>query len=129
MEDRPVTKVDYFTGNKQMSFPKFDNEFNDWMQNGEFTMLDKEIVDHELSETGDTDKFSGIFQPMQAAKVALKPEGQRIWQWYSLISKQQLQLDDVVVFEKVKYRVFGQSPYINITGFNSYDLAEAFHSL
>jgi hypothetical protein len=112
-----------------MSYPKFGNEFGDWLTRGKFTLLDKSVVDHEVVETGDETLFSGIFQPMKATVVALKPEGQRTWKWDSLITSKALELDDVILYKSVKYRVFAKQDYKDITGYNVYDIAEAFHTL
>ena len=110
-----------------MSFPKFGNEFNDWNQVGKFILITKTLVDYEVSESGDKIRFSGIFYPMKNQQISLKPEGQRAWRWWSLITSQPLAMDDIVEYSNVQYRVFSKADWSFIAGKYTYDLAEAFH--
>lgn len=110
-----------------MSFPKFGAEFNDWNEIGKFTLVTKAMVDFETQEIGDSVIFSGILYPMKAQQIALKPEGQRAWKWWGLISEKELSVDDVVEYHDIQYRVFAKTDWSYISGKYLYDLAEAFH--
>ena len=112
-----------------MGFPKFGNEFNDWNQPGKFILITKVLQDFEVAEVGDKVSFSGIFYPMKPQQIALKPEGQRTWKWWSLISKQKLEMDDIVEYHCIQYRVFSKADWSFTAGRYLYDLAEAFHEL
>jgi hypothetical protein len=112
-----------------MSYPAFGNEFGDWESNAHFTLVSKTIVDFELAESGDSIEFDGILQPLKSQQVNQKPEGQRIWRWWSLITEQELKMDDVVNFNHIDYRVFAKEDFSDITGRYVYELAEAFHTI
>jgi hypothetical protein len=112
-----------------MSYPMFSNEFSDWEHPAHFTLVKKKIVDHEVIEFGDSIQFDGVFYPMKPQQVVLKPEGQRTWQWWTLLTPKELMMDDVVTFNNIEYRVFGKQDFWHISGEYIYDLAEAFHSL
>lgn len=67
----------------------------------------------------------GVIQTMSPAQLAMKPEGQRTWQWRKLhmLPKPRLILDGIVVIRKVRYRVMDvedNSQY----GVVSYDIQE-----
>ena len=112
-----------------MSFPGFGTEFNEWMKQEKFIKVTKEVEDYELVESGNTVEFTGLFVPMSAQKVALKPEGQRTWRWWTLITSQELSMDDVVINKEVEYRVFGKEDYFEHIHHYNYELAEAFHEV
>lgn len=81
----------------------------------------------EISEQLNPYSFDGVFQPMKAFEISLKPEGQRQWRWYNLHSKTglPLSLDDILYYLNSKYRVAGIWDY-NQFGYYQYELVQDF---
>lgn len=112
-----------------MSFPIFNNEFGDWEKTGSFKLIHKEIIDHELQETGNGILFNGLFYSMKPQEIMFKPEGQRTWRWFTLITSQVLKIDDIVQFNCLDYRVFRKQDFYDHAGKYIYDIAEGFREL
>lgn len=78
-----------------------------------------------LEEFLNTFRTQGVIQTLSPAQLAMKPEGQRTWQWRKLhtLSEPRLKLDDIIYIYKIRYRVMDMednSQYSVI----SYDLQE-----
>ena len=66
-------------------------------------------------------------QPLSGQALQIKPEGQRHWKWVLLHTdlSVRLELDDVVYFQELRYRVLHKSNTIQY-GYQSFHLAEDF---
>lgn len=78
-----------------------------------------------LEEFLNTFRTQGVIQTLSVAQLAMKPEGQRTWQWRKLhtVSEPKLKLDDLIVIKKIRYRVMSMEDN-NQYGVISYDLQE-----
>ena len=112
-----------------MSFPNMSEAFQDWQTATEFRKVTKTTTDFETVETTEEDRFSGMFFPLDAQKIAFKPEGQRQWKWWGLLSVKQLALDDIVVDQDdKKYRVTAVKDWMALAGYYEYDITEGFNN-
>ena len=112
-----------------MSFPAFGNEFSNWEQPVTFNVITKTIVDHETVETSTSISGSGVVYTSNAQEIALKPEGQRTWKFYHLITAvTELQLDDIIQCnDNKRYRIMGKEDWSQ-AGFYDYDMTEAYNA-
>lgn len=109
-----------------MSFPDMSREHADWARTEKFTRVGKVTQDHEISEDlSDVEPFDGIFYQHTAQEISWKPEGQRQWIWWHLITSKELALDDLVLKDGVKYRVWQKTNWTQ-AGFWEYEIGESF---
>jgi hypothetical protein len=107
-----------------MGFPDMSNEFGDWQAMVTLSRIVKTVTDYETVETAANEMLEAIIYPMKPQQVSYKPEGQRAWRWFNIITKTTLAIDDIVQnSEGVKYRIFAKTDY-RVAGFYLYDIAE-----
>ena len=107
-------------------FPDMGDAFAEWSEATDFQLITKSVQDHEVREAAEPVIFDMLIVPMRAQQVAIKPEGQRSWRWWTGISDYKLGIDDVVCDEDgVKYRVTAIDNY-KVAGFYAYELTEAY---
>lgn len=90
-------------------------------------VVKQKVQDHESVEAGvELEEISIVLTPMPPQRIAIKPEGQRHWKWWSGTSKTKLELGWMLrdprggkVFEVLEESDWRQA------GFYSYGLAEA----
>lgn len=87
--------------------PQMGDVLPSWFQTLTFTLVTKSLVDYEVQEVLATITTQGVRQPMTAQDLQIKPEGQRAWKWETLhcLPNVKLKIDDIVIFDNVKYRV------------------------
>ena len=106
----------------------------------QFRRMVKTVVDFEVIETVDTsygfggygdDKydtppFVGVLVPLPESRLFIKPEGQRGWKWWTLLTRSTLAKDDVVIDKQGKrFRVMVDQDWSG-GGFYEYQLTEGF---
>lgn len=90
-------------------------------------VIKQKVVDHEAVEAGvDLEEISIVLTPTPAQKIAIKPEGQRAWKWWTGSTTAKLDLGwmlrdpkDGRLFEVMEKSDWGQA------GFFVYELTEA----
>lgn len=72
-----------------------------------FTKVTKSLLNYSVTEVETSYDMMGVRQPLSAQKLAMKPEGQRQWQWEMIHAFPDLILipDEIIVFNTVRYRV------------------------
>jgi len=109
-----------------MPFPDMSDAFLDWQSSVKFSLVTKEVDDFEIKETLEEYNFMGLFYPSTPQQIALKPEGQRTWKWWSLITQKKLNLDDIVKdINTTEYRVMSVYNWSQ-AGFYQYELTEKY---
>lgn len=85
----------------------------------------KAVANHEVIETlASAEAFEGLFAPMPAHKLMVKPEGQRSFKWWTLTTPKTLALDDIVQdHDGRQFRVMAVADW-GQAGFFVYDLTE-----
>lgn len=78
-----------------------------------FTTIQKTRKNFKIIEIPTETNFKGVWQPLSAQQLNMKPEGQRAWSWFQLHSCTTLVLnpDDVVKYEETQYRVMSKTDY------------------
>jgi hypothetical protein len=112
-------------GTGAVGLPNVSGAMGGWFQPMTFTLITKSVVNYQDVEGESEINFRGVWQPATSEVLKLKPEGQRAWPWYMVHSDTSLKLkvDDVIVYEDVKYRVMERTNY-NHYGYIMYIVVE-----
>lgn len=88
-------------------------------------LVTKEMLDGEVVETVEDIDTRGMLQPFTASQLAIKPEGQRTWDWSALhaLPDLTLTLDDIVTIFGRRFRVMTKKDY-TLYGYLRYELVE-----
>jgi hypothetical protein len=90
-------------------------------------LVTKSFTDYEDTSTFTDVTLNLFLGPMPPQAVSKKPEGQRAWRWYRLLTKKSdyaLKIDDVVVIGTHKYRIITVQPYENYGFYRRYDAVQ-----
>lgn len=82
-----------------MSFPDVSEAFSGLFEPIKFTIVSKAVDDdtHELKEQkSEPVTFLANLQPMDPAKVKTKPEGQRLYTWWTMFTSKMLDRDAII---------------------------------
>lgn len=87
--------------------PDVSGALQDYYQPMVFERVTKMVEGFQVVETGDPINFRGVAQPLSGRQLAIKPEGQRAWNWIMLHSDIALGLkpDDCVIWKGKQTRV------------------------
>lgn len=107
------------------TIPNMGTVLLDWFQNLTYEPVVKTVTAFQVVETATPISFWGIVQPLSGRQIALKPEGQRTWNWIAIYAQQQLSLttDDVIIFLGKQYRVMSQKSF-ELYSYFYYELVE-----
>ena len=88
-------------------------------------IIAKTMANEEVVETVTEYDTRGMLQPFTASQLALKPEGQRTWDWSGLhtLPDFEMKLDDVVTLFGRRFRVMFKKDY-SLYGYIRYELVE-----
>lgn len=107
------------------TLPDMSGALTDYFMPITITRVSKTVNGFQVKETPTTSDGRGVIQPFSAKQLAMKPEGQRAWNWFTLHCGPGLVLqpDEVFTMLGVQYRVKGQSDY-SLYGYVQYELIE-----
>ena len=75
-----------------------------------------------VTETTATVTFKGVIQPLDKEAIALKPEGERSWEWlqiHAIAGSLNLKTNDKIQFNANKYKIMALLDY-SASGFIEY---------
>lgn len=112
--------------------PNMRSTLAGWVRDLGLTRVDKTIVNFQTVETEVELPGRGVWQPLAATQLAIKPEGQRAWRWFMIhaTTDLKLQTDDVIKRAGSPYRVMADAGWDD-NGFklyhvvNDYDASSA----
>lgn len=92
----------------------------------QFAIIRKTSVDHEVVETkADLEFFQGVLEPTPAKNLLIKPEGERKWNWYTLRTRQLLELDDEIQdVDGRRYRLTSKTDWGSLGDYYEYEATE-----
>ena len=108
------------------SFPQVGGILPSWQKAMTLKKVTVTIVDFEDVKTTTDFEFQGVFEPMPAREIYLKPEGQRDWKRWSLWTKTGTEVhngDIIVDFKGLKFRVMKKADWAQ-GGYTKFDLVE-----
>jgi len=109
-----------------MALPNLRQALRNFGRPLQFAIIEKSVVDFEAVETTlDVKYLNGVMTPMTAQKLLIKPEGQRQWKWWEIITTTRLNLDWLLQDPAGKrYRIMSITDWSQ-AGFYTYELTEA----
>lgn len=107
--------------------PNMSSTIKGLMRPLRLVVVRKSVVDREVQEVEEEHYTQGVLVPLSGAKLEMKPEGQRSWNWSTLYANADLVLrnDDVVIYRGVRNRVMRNSDF-SAQGYMEYDLVSAY---
>lgn len=95
------------------ALPQMDSVLTSWLLPMVFGIVTKTYRGGRTFESEEQISFKGVWQPMSASKLQLKPEGQRSWKWFTVHSTPDLDLenDQRVIYRGNAYRVMERLNY------------------
>lgn len=114
---------DKLLGQNSGTVPDMSDVLTNWFQPMVFTKIVKEVINFQNVETPTEVDFQGVWQPLSAQKLMMKPEGQRKWSWFQVHAYTNLQLepDEVITYLGIQYRVMARYNY-DLYGYLEYHL-------
>jgi hypothetical protein len=105
------------------TLPNMESTMLDYFQAMTFETVVKTVVGFDVVETPTDVDFQGVWQPLSAQALMMKPEGQRAWKWFQVHAQVGLALqpDEVIKYQGVQYRVMARWDFA-IYGYNLYHL-------
>lgn len=95
------------------TLPNMKEALLDYFQPLTFTVVTKQVIDFENVETKTKVKTQGVFQPLSAQAVQMKPEGQRAWDWRKIhaVPGLVLAVDSIIIRNGTYFRVMARWDY------------------
>lgn len=117
-KDKPLSQVN---GN----VPNVNDAMLNWFQPMIFGIVTTEVANFQAAQEQEQVSFMGVIQPLTERQLLLKEEGQRARTWYWVHSDPSLKLevDSVIIYLGVQYRVMTHKDY-SLYGYVEYHLVE-----
>lgn len=99
---------------KYNGMPKMDLAFNGWQSSFSLKVVTQTIVDGFVTDTIQNVSYTGTIQPLNPELVALKPEGQRSWEWLQIHVKTgqyNLNVNDRILYNDIEYKIMAVKDY------------------
>lgn len=95
------------------ALPQMGGVLQSWLLPMVFGIVTKTYRGGRTFESEEKLNFKGVWQPMSASKLQLKPEGQRSWKWFTVHSEPSLDLknDQRIIYKENAYRVMERLDY------------------
>lgn len=109
-----------------MAIPNMRGALRGWTKKQTVHVVTKTVVNHLVTQTASRITMNIMVQPLQPEKVNRKPEEQRSWKWYSIVtysSDQVLKVDDIIVVNAIRYRIDSIQPW-DEAGYRRYEATE-----
>jgi uncharacterized repeat protein (TIGR02543 family) len=114
-----------------MAIPNMRGALRGWTKKQTVHVVTKIVTDHQVVQTAESIVMSIMVQPLQPDKVNRKPEEQRSWKWFSIVtysSDQELKIDDQIEVNSIRYRVQSVQPWSE-AGYRRYEATEDYTGL
>lgn len=92
-------------------------------------LIKKELVDFKLVETRTPIDIRGMVQNLSTQELELRPEGERNWKWYKLITTYHFNNDDVVIVGDKQFRIMGTQNEDTYYGYYRYNMVEDYKDI
>jgi hypothetical protein len=81
-----------------LSFPDLSEVLDEWADIGTKMIYNRRVTDYESQNAEETQEivFRGTFEAVPERQMLVKPEGQRTWMWWRLLTTFDLNLGDIV---------------------------------
>lgn len=106
------------------SMPQMNTTLFGWEQALELVKVVQSVIEGDLSTQYINVQFKGVVQPLRDEQLALKPDGQRSWEWiwiHAVAGSLNLETADKVIFQNKTYKVTSKKDY-SLNGYVEYQL-------
>ena len=109
------------------TLPNVSAAMKNWFQKITFTKIVKTIVNYKVVEVETDISFQGVWQTMSPRQLIMKPEKQRVEDWYICHAETSLILnvDEIIEYQSAKYRIMNKIDHSKY-GFVEYHILEDF---
>lgn len=110
--------------NQISGMPQMSAAFQGWTTKLILHKITQSIVDGFVQQAETTINVLGTWQPLSPEEIALKPDGQRSWEWIDLHiegSKVLFQTNDRVIYGGLKYKIMAVKDY-TLNNYSEYHL-------
>lgn len=114
-----------------MSIPYVANAFRGWTKKRACRVITKSVIAHRVQLTAREKTFDIMVAPLQPEVIARKPEEQRSWKWWSILTKSSnplLSVEDQIVVDGITYVINSVDPW-NEAGFRHYEATQNYTGL
>lgn len=102
------------TLNQIVGMPQIGAAFAGWQQTITLLKITQAIVNGLSQDTAVSMTFRGVIQPLSPKMIALKPEGQRAWEWLQIHCFSQpinLTTNDRFIWAGKTYKIMAENDY------------------
>lgn len=102
------------TINQLSGMPQMVAAFQGWMSKITIGIITQTVVDNFTQDTQTDITFQGTVQPLSPRQIALKPEGQRAWEWLQIhcfSGNLNLHPNDRIIYNSEQYKVMADNDY------------------
>jgi hypothetical protein len=105
------------------SVPNVSGAMKNWFQPTVFGVVTKVTQGFQVVETVVDTTYKAVVQPLSAQRVAMKPEGQRKWEWLWIHAEpaMNLEVDSIIRYKTVQFRIAAKKNF-EIYGYVEYEI-------
>lgn len=110
--------------NQLSGMPQMFAAFLGWGSRITVQIVRQTVIDGLVTQTKTPYSFQGTVQPLKPQEIALKPEGQRSWEWlwiHCLRGPLNLTTNDIITYNGKEYKVMAVKDY-SLNNFIEYHL-------
>lgn len=116
---------------KISGMPQMQSAFSGWMTTFVLNVITQSTVDGFVVESTTPITYKGTVQPLSPEQTALKPDGQRSWEWlqiHVLTGQNNLKTNDRVVYNEKPFKVMSVKDY-TLNNYVEYHLVADYEAL
>jgi hypothetical protein len=109
-----------------MAIPIVSGALRGWLKSREVYLITKTVVNHLSMQYAEVLNIPMMLQPLQASKLVRKPEEQRNWKWFEIVTKKSERLfkhDDKIWVDGIGFRIDSVQPWTD-AGYRRYEATE-----
>jgi uncharacterized repeat protein (TIGR02543 family) len=109
-----------------MAIPIVSGALRGWLKSREVFLITKTVVNHLSVQYAEVLNIPMMLQPLQPSKLVRKPEEQRNWKWFEIVTKKSERLfkhDDKIWVDGIGFRIDSVQPWTD-AGYRRYEATE-----
>jgi uncharacterized repeat protein (TIGR02543 family) len=109
-----------------MAIPNVSGALRGWLKSREVYLIVKTVVNHLSVQYAEVLQIPMMLQPLQPSKLVRKPEEQRNWKWFEILTKKGERLfkhDDKIWVDGIGFRIDSVQPW-DEGGYRRYEATE-----
>lgn len=100
--------------NQLSGMPQMEVAFSGWTSTFTLQIVSQTVVDGFVTDTSVAVTYNGTIQPLSPEQTALKPDGERSWEWlqiHVIAGQNNLETNDRVVYSGNTFKVMSVKDY------------------